>query len=250
MFLLKGARMLIACWSVKGGAGTTVVAAALAVLLARAAPHGVLLVDLGGDAAALFGHDPPAQGVSDWLGAGPSVSPDSLRALEVATGVGVQLLGPGSVLPEAAPLLETPSQSIHKSASAEGNRCRCRDGDLRRLVEVLEADTRPIVVDMGPAYNPLGSCDAVHKAATKSILVIRPCYLAVRRAVSGNRRPSAVVVIDEPGRALRIDDIEEVLGVPVCARLDLDPAVARGVDSGLFGSRLPRSLERGLRHVA
>ena len=28
--------MLIACWSVKGGSGTTVVAAALALLLARA----------------------------------------------------------------------------------------------------------------------------------------------------------------------------------------------------------------------
>ena len=60
--------MLIACWSVKGGVGTTVVAASLAVLLARAAPQGVLLVDLGGDAAVMFGREDEGRGIEDWLG--------------------------------------------------------------------------------------------------------------------------------------------------------------------------------------
>src|SRR5205823_4979023 len=43
-----GRSMLISCWSVKGGSGTTVVAAAIALALARSAP--VVLADFGGDA--------------------------------------------------------------------------------------------------------------------------------------------------------------------------------------------------------
>ena len=40
--------MLLSCWSAKGGSGTTVVAASLALVLARTTGHDALLVDLGG----------------------------------------------------------------------------------------------------------------------------------------------------------------------------------------------------------
>jgi hypothetical protein len=56
--------------------------------------------------------------------------------------------------------------------------------------------------------------------------------------------------VREPGRALTRRDVEEVLGVPVRAEVDVDPAVARAVDAGLLASRLPRALERGLRNAA
>ena len=39
--------MLVACWSAKGGSGTTVVAAALAAVLARSSSSGAVLVDQG-----------------------------------------------------------------------------------------------------------------------------------------------------------------------------------------------------------
>ena len=52
------------CWSVKGGSGTTVVAATLAL----SCPTDSLLVDLDGELPAVLGLPEPAgQGVADWL---------------------------------------------------------------------------------------------------------------------------------------------------------------------------------------
>ena len=235
-FSSGGAPVLIACWSVKGGVGTTVVAASLAVLLARAAPQGVLLVDLGGDAAVMFGREDEGRGIEDWLGAQPGVGAEELHALEVAVGGGINLLGRG-VEPD-------------ERGSARELAGGCAVPDHGRLASVLGSDPRPVIVDLGTQLHWADMHEVLHRAATKSLLVLRPCYLAVRRAVALSLRPNALVIIDEPGRSLRVDDIEEVLGVPAAARLLVDPAVARTVDSGLLGVRLPRSLERGLRHVA
>ena len=69
--------------------------------------------------------------------------------------------------------------------------------------------------------------------------MIRPCYLAVRRAVAVTPRPTGLIVLSEPGRALRRADIESALGLPVAAELTIDPAVARAVDAGLLTTRLP-----------
>ena len=55
-------------------------------------------------------------------------------------------------------------------------------------------------------------------------------------------RPTGVVLIDEPGRALTSRDVEHALGVPVVAEARLDPAVARAVDAGL--ARSPGFLDR------
>ena len=66
--------MLIACWSAKGGSGTTVVSVALGLLLARGAPGGALIVDLAGDVPAALGMaEPSGAGVTDWLAAGADV---------------------------------------------------------------------------------------------------------------------------------------------------------------------------------
>src|SRR3954454_20712659 len=75
--------VVVCCWSVKGGVGTTVVATALAMVLARAAPAGALLVDLAGDARAVAGlpDDPDAPGVAEWLREGPGVPADGLGRL-------------------------------------------------------------------------------------------------------------------------------------------------------------------------
>src|SRR5918993_2143833 len=61
--------MLFACWSSKGGAGTTVVAAALAVLLAERCPAGALIADLAGDVPAALGvAEADGPGLAGWLG--------------------------------------------------------------------------------------------------------------------------------------------------------------------------------------
>jgi hypothetical protein len=90
----------------------------------------------------------------------------------------------------------------------------------------------------------------VAAAASASLLVLRPCYLSLRRALQAPMRPSGVILVSEPGRSLGRSDVEDVLGVPVRAVVGIDPAVARAVDAGLLATRLPRGLERALRHAA
>jgi hypothetical protein len=49
------------------------------------------------------------------------------------------------------------------------------------------------------------------------------------------------VVVNEPGRVLSKDDVEQVVHAPV-TQIEIDPAVARLVDAGLLTGRIPRSL--------
>src|SRR3954454_18184088 len=94
--------MFATCWSVKGGSGTTVVAAALAVVLARRSDDGVGLVDLGGDAPGALGMpEPTGPGLAGWFAAGASVPADGLRRIEVPVddGLGVLPRGEGPLGP-------------------------------------------------------------------------------------------------------------------------------------------------------
>src|SRR5262245_58223861 len=91
--------MLAACWSPKGGSGTTVVAAVLALSLARTCRAGALLVDLAGDLPAALGMAEPAgPGVADWLAASAGVGREALVRLEVEAGRVLALLPCGSGL--------------------------------------------------------------------------------------------------------------------------------------------------------
>ena len=216
--------MVVCCWSAKGGAGTTVVATALAVLLARGSA-GALLVDLAGDVPAVLGlaDDSSAPGVSDWLAAGALVPADGLARLERPAGGGL------SIVPRGTGALV--------------------DARAHALVALLATDHRPVVVDAGVVDGD-GIAAKVASAADTSLLVTRACFLALRRAVAAPVRPSSVVLVVEDGRALVASDVEAALGVPVGAQVQVSPQVARAVDAGVLPGRLPRSLERELRDVA
>lgn len=217
--------MVIACWAAKGGSGTTVVAVTLALLAAQRDDQGALLVDLAGDAPAVLGApDPDSPGVRGWAEAGADVPADALARLALPLRPGLDLLARGEGPPPSRERLEL-------------------------LVAMLAADDRTVVVDCG-TLQPDSAVAAVAGGATSSLLVTRPCYLALRRAVAMPLRPSAVVLVSEPGRALDRCDIETVLGAPVAAEVAVDPAVARAVDAGLMASRLPRGLQRSLRDAA
>ena len=58
-----------------------------------------------------------------------------------------------------------------------------------------------------------------------------------------------MIHLAEPGRALRRREIEQILGVPVIAEIDVDPVVARKVDAGLLAGSPPESLRAPLRHL-
>lgn len=217
--------MLVSCWSAKGGSGTTVISVALALVLARTSE--VLLVDLAGDVPGALGlPEPDSPGLTAWLAAGDDVGVEALERLEVPARPGLSVLPRGTgPLPPGANRLEMLAAHL-------------ADGD------------RPVVVDCGLLERGPSAAVVVAGAATQSLLVTRACYLALRRAVHLPLRPSGVVLITEPGRALTRGDVEQIVGVAVRAEVALDPAVARAVDAGLLGSRLPRTLERALRRAA
>ena len=215
--------MLIACWSSKGGVGTTVVAATLGLLLSRRSAGGSLLVDLAGDLPAALGlPEPDGPGLTDWLAAGTDVPTDALSRLEQPAGAGLMLLPRGS-------------------GSLEADR-----GDV--LTALLAADGRPVVADCGAM--PQHAALTVAAGATRSVLVTRACFLALRRALAMPLRPSEVVLLTEPGRSLTRADVEDCIGAPVVAEVAVDPQVARAVDAGLLATRLPRTLAKELGRAA
>lgn len=204
-------------WGAKGGSGTSVVAAALA--LDAGGP--VVVVDLAADLPAVFGlAEPPGPGVAEWLAS--DAPADRLEDLAVPVTDRVELIptGRGEVV---------------------GTLTRWDD-----LVTSLSRHGRHVVIDAGTGPPPA----ALHERCDRSLLVTRPCYLALRRAVASPTRPSGVVLVTEPGRALRGIDVETAIGAPVVTTVGLDPLVARAVDAGLLSNRLPRSLAREIRHAA
>ncbi|HEX7443198.1 MAG TPA: hypothetical protein VF320_04895 [Acidimicrobiales bacterium] len=218
--------MFVALWSVKGGSGTSVVSAALALVLARRSVEGALLVDLAGDLPAVLGlPEPSGPGLGGWFAAGPDVPQDGLSRLEVPAADGLTLIPRGS------------------GALGPFDRAEA-------LAAGLALESRSVVIDGGlidpaqPAGD--GAASALIAGAEQSLLVTRPCYLALRRAVSSPLRPTGVVLVTEPGRALGRRDVEQVIGVDVVAEVPVDAAVSRAVDAGLLSGRLPASLARAL----
>ena len=204
------------CWSAKGGSGTTVVAAALAL----GCPTSSLLVDLDGELPMVLGlPDPGGQGVADWL----------------ASDADAAALGDLGVMAER-------TTTLVPRGTTEVDRTSPRWPELLAWLAgqghvVVDAGTRPPVVERPPP-------------GVRSLLVTRPCYVSLRRAMAVAERPDGVVLVVEPGRALGSRDVEHALGAPVVARVSHDPAIARAVDAGLLRARLPRLLRRELRGAA
>lgn len=216
--------MIVACWSVKGGVGTTVVAAGTALGHVETRGESVLIVDLAGDLPYCLGaSDPVGPGVAEWSCAGPDVPADALSRLSEPISPGVELLPRGS-----GDLDETRAELF---------------------VQVLRASARTVVIDCG-RVDLDGFAASVAARADRSLLVTRLCSLALRRASRAPLTPTGVVVVRDPSRSVSIRDVENVLHVPVVAQLAVDPAVARAVDAGMLLARRPRSFSSVVREIA
>ncbi len=213
--------MYVICWSAKGGVGTSVVAAALALTTARHTP--TTLIDLGGDAPAALGlGTPTGPGVGEWW-ATPHATGEALHSLAEHAADNLHLVHTGTL-----PKLIT---ELH----------------AERLALAAASDPRvAVIIDAGPGVPH----EVLHRCARASLIVARPCYLGLRRATSTAHLATGVVLITEPGRALGSHDVTASLGVPVVAEVPWDPAVARAVDAGLLASRVPMSLQRPLSRLA
>ena len=221
--------MLIAFWSAKGGTGTSVFTAACALVLARDArdggsPSGVRVADLAGDQPAIFGLGAdPDLGLTDWLRAGLEAPTEALDRLlvEVAPGVGL-----------------IPSGNTNRSASLSAPEAGAA------LAVALGQSASPTLVDCGTARDPAAL--AVVEVADVAVVVVRGCYLGLRRAVHSPAmaHTAAAVLVEEPGRSLSAPEISDVLDVPVIVRFPMNSKIARAVDAGVLPTRLPEPLAR------
>jgi hypothetical protein len=217
--------MLLALWSPKGGSGTSVLAAACALVVARGASGGCRLVDLAGDQPAIFGlAADPDLGAGDWLAAGPEAPVEAIDRLLVEAAPGVALLPAGAGV-----------RTLQPRAQAEAGAA---------LAVALRDLPVPAVADCGRAEDP--AARAVVEVADARVVVVRGCYLTLRRAVQSPLLPTCTgaVLLDEPGRSLTRREIADVLGTPVIARVPVRDSVARAVDAGVLASRLPDVLGR------
>ena len=213
---------VLALWSPKGGSGTSVLAAACAVVAARAGD--VRLADLDGDQPAIFGLGAdPLQGLNDWLAMGDDAPPDALDRLGLSVAPSVGLV------PRGAERTMAPISEARAGAA---------------LVQALRARSRVSIVDAGRAATP--AARAVVELADAAVVVVRGCYLGLRRSVHSPMASRAVGIafVDEPGRSLGSGEVADVLDRPVLTRVPVRASIARAVDAGVLASRLPDGLGR------
>lgn len=204
---------IITVHATKGGQGVTTIATTLALLTART--QHTLLIDTAGDIAPMLAlPEPDHPGLGDYLH-DPTIT---LTNITTCVDHDLDLITPGD-----------------RPTIFDAHTYGLLVGGLGRYDTVI-IDT----ATHAPAWDVL---------ADHTILVIRPDYLALRRALQLPRRPDDLIVVVEPGRALSVDDIEAALGQPVTATIPLDPAIARINDAGLFATRLPRTITRAIHQL-
>ena len=200
--------------SPKGGTGTSVVAASLAIVSSSSSP--TLLVDLAGDQAAILGLPQPPIGLSDWANGMTYREFDEI----------VSLCHDNLYL---APTGIFDFETLNANAWDK----------LLRALSLKHSEGCNIIVDLGRADIPL----ALRKIVDTCYLVTRPCYLALRRAVDLETAFSGVIVVNEPDRVLTSRDVESVLKLKCVAEIPYTSEISRRVDSGLLKSRLPMALQ-------
>jgi len=86
-----------------------------------------------------------------------------------------------------------------------------------------------------------GGTDTFSDHGGRVYLVTRNDYLCLRRAVLAPQTTVGVVLVLEPGRALRRCDVADVVGWPIVAEVAVTASIARCIDAGLMMSaRRPR----------
>ena len=217
--------MLLALWSPKGGSGTSVLAAACSLVLARDS-GGARLADLDGDQPAIFGlgADPPT-GLSDWLAAGPGGADRGARPARRRGAPAVALLPRGGVQPAAGAGRggrggRRARRRAARRPGADRRRPRCRGG-------------------AGGA----GAARGRRRLGRRRARLLPGAAPGGARAGAGARRPVSCSSTSRGDRSAPARSPTSSTGrcspdVPVKA------AIARAVDAGVLAARLPEPLAR------
>ncbi len=141
-------------------------------------------------------------------------------------------------------------------AAGDGWRVRLDGHDRDELAAILGmTGDGPIVPGLTLGAADVEICDLfVHDGASDAgtdLLVIRPCYLALRQALTIGLcgTASAAVLVTEPGRSLNSEDVAAIIGLPVIATIPQTADIARAVDAGVLTHRLPQPLAATARQI-
>ena len=160
---------------------------------------------------------------------------------DAAPTLGVSDPPPTSTLTEAIANAAEPCRGL-RVATLAGDRI---DAEAITAISELVAAGHRVIVDTGTDHDVLHRFDPL---LPQRLLVTRPCYLALRRAVGVPFVPDHVVLIAEHQRALTERDVSLALALPVTS-VPYDPSIARAIDAGLLAARLPRCLAHALEQL-
>ena len=232
------------CWSAKGGTGTSTMAAAFAVRAAAAlekagvdegaAGGPVTLVDLRGDMNALLGMMSrgagPVSGRDPWPAGAEAMDP-----AEVGRGV---IAAAGERVGKCMMLVD-----LHDPAA--GSVCDPASEKFPILLRAVCEASSVVVVDAGTDEADRASSIAETMPNVRPVMVVRNCYLSIRKAEArGASERSDVVLVEETQRSLGRRDVAAALNARGLHRVVWDARVARSVDAGTMVSMLAPSLRR------
>jgi hypothetical protein len=157
---------------------------------------------------------------------------------DAAPTLGVSDPEPASTFVDAIANAVEPSARL-RVATVAGDRI---DTDAISAISELVAAGHRVIVDTGTDHDVLHRFDPLNP---QRLLVTRPCYLALRRAIGVPFVPDHVVLISEHQRCLTERDVSLALALPITS-VPYDPAIARAIDAGLLAARLPRCLANSI----
>lgn len=165
-------------------------------------------------------------------GQGTTTFAAALALEAAATGFDVLIVGHDADIPAVFGLASDEATQLTSSIRYHAADCA---PEMAASVVILvgdAADNPPCAVDL-------------------ALLVTRGCYLSLRRAVKSESPivVDGVVFVAEDGRALKSDDVSNVLGLPIVATVHVTETVARVIDAGVLVQRRPGTLGRAARAV-
>jgi len=97
----------------------------------------------------------------------------------------------------------------------------------------------PLVINDALVFDA-GALSVLPGQPATNVVVLRgPCSLALRTLAPLSSYINHLVLIREPWRPLRNQDVEAVLGTAISAEVPHSPRIARLIDAGLLQQRLP-----------